>query len=507
MKKIFYPLVIATFLLLLGCNTNQGSGGHSHDVVGGLTGDDEHAHEAGALSYTLFSDNYELFVEFPALVVGQTSAFAAHFTRLSDYKPVSQGKLTVSIVKNGKGLRHSVEAPASPGIFRPALQAKESGNYLMLFELESERGTIRFEISEVQVFANADEAAHATGQETSGDEITYLKEQAWKTEFATQEIHPQAFYAVIHTSGKVKIQPQSEITLNAQAAGTIHLLTVLGESVKKGDLLAFITATGVENNMTLKMNESKIAFEKSQADYIRSKPLADKQVVSQKDFLDIQARYQQDSLRYKQLANFVSQKGFKIMAPFDGFVSSLEVSNGQFIEPGTSVLQVSNKNRILIETFVNQSDFQRVDDIFDANFKFTDDVNTISLKEINGKVTAKNAFVNEGQTRIPVTFSGVNNGSLMPGMFLEAYLKTGKKENAMVVPLSAVIEEQGQYYVFVQTGGESFVKRQLALANNDGMRTEIKSGLEPGERIVSQGAYQIKLAAMAGDLPIHGHTH
>lgn len=61
--------------------------------------------------------------------------------------------------------------------------------------------------------------------------------------------------------------------------------------------------------------------------------------------------------------------------------------------------------------------------------------------------------------------------------------------------------------MFVQTGGESFEKRQVELANNDGVLTEIISGLSIGERIVTKGAFQIKLAAMSGDLPIHGHTH
>ena len=95
----------------------------------------------------------------------------------------------------------------------------------------------------------------------------------------------------------------------------------------------------------------------------------------------------------------------------------------------------------------------------------------------------------------------------MPGMFLEAFLFTDKKEDVLAIPLSSVMEEQGNYYVFVQTGGESFLKRQIVLANNDGLQTEISSGLAEGERLVTKGAYQIKLAAMAGELPVHGHTH
>ncbi len=505
MNNFKYFIFAAIIVFAAGCNSKQSSQGQAHDVVGGEeTSDHGHEHEPGALSYTLFSDDYELFVEFPALIVGQSSAFAAHFTRLGTYKPVSEGKLTVSI---GKELRNSVDAPSSPGIFRPVLEPNEAGIYQLQFELENKNGNATFRVEDVRVYSNVEEAAHDAVEEPAGNEITYLKEQAWKTEFQTMEVTPQPFYSVIHTSGKVASQPQSEITLNAQVAGTVQLLAVRGETVNRGDLLALISGSGVDNNMTLRLNESKIAFEKSKADYLRSMPLVKNSIISKKDFLDVEAQYQQDSLRYRQLAKLVSQNGLKITAPVSGFISKLDVENGQFIEAGSPLLTVTNKNQVLIESFVNQSDFNRVDGIFDANFQLPGDNKVVSLNEVDGKVKAKNAFVNESQPRIPVTFSATNNGMLMPGMFLEAFLFTGQKQAAIVVPLSSIIEEQGQYYVFVQSGGESFVKREVRLADNDGKNVEIQSGLEPGERIVTKGAYQIKLASMAGDLPIHGHTH
>lgn len=505
MKTIVYTSILLITTLLVACNSNKG--GHTHDTVGGHAEHDDHAHEAGALSYTLFSNDYELFVEFPALTVGQTSAFAAHFTQMSTYKPVSEGKLTVSITQGNKGIRHSVDAPSSPGIFRPALQPKEAGTYKMLFELLSPAGNVIFEIPGIQVYDNADEAAHVTVEESNGEEISYLKEQAWKVEFATHELVHQPFYSVIHTSAKVSGQPQSSVTVNSQAEGQINLFAVVGQSVKKGDLLAVVNGSGIENNMNTKLEESKIAFEKSKADFVRTKPLAEKQVVSQKDFLQTETQYKQDSLRYFQLANQITQNGLKVTSPINGFISSITVSNGQFVDKGSVIMHIGSNSQLLIEAFVNQSDFQKVSGVFDANFSFADNQEPITLKEISGKVTSNNAFVNENTTRIPVTFSALNNGKLMPGMYLEAFLKTGKKENALIVPLTSIIEEQGQYYVFVQTGGESFVKRQVELANNDGVCTEITSGLAVGERIVTKGAYQIKLAAMAGDLPLHGHTH
>lgn len=507
MKKVTFSLFISMSILFIACNNNKSMGGHSHDTIGGHAEHDDHEHDAGAISYTLFSNDYELFVEFPALTVGQTSTFAAHFTQLNTYKPVAEGKLTVSIIQGTKGLRHTVDAPSTPGIFRPALQPKEPGVYIMLFELESTSGNASFEIPDIQVFADAEEATNAAVEPASGDEISYLKEQAWKTEFATQDVTMQSFYSVIRTSAKVKGQAQSAIAVSAQTEGQANLFAVTGQQVRKGELLAVIASSGIENSLNARLNESKIAFEKSKADYTRTQPLVENRMVSQKEFLQIESQYKQDSLRYFQLANQVSPDGLKVTSPIEGFISSIMVSNGQFVEKGSVIMHVGSKSELLIEAYVNQSDFLKVSGVFDANFSFAGNPETITLKEINGKMISATAFVSETTTRIPVTFSVQNNGKLMPGMFLEAFLKTGLKEQALVVPLSSIIEEQGQYFVFVQTGGESYVEREVVLASNDGILTEITSGLSPGERIVTKGAYQIKLAAMSGALPLHGHTH
>ncbi|PLX23453.1 MAG: hypothetical protein C0599_04490 [Salinivirgaceae bacterium] len=510
MQILKYIPIIILIGLLQSCNNPQKSHGHSHDVIGGAAAHDDHddhGSEATAISYTLFADGYELFVEFESLVKGQTSSFAAHFTRLDTYKPVLEGQITVSLIKGNKGIRHTVEKPASPGIFRPALQPKESGTYKLLFELKSQHGDVTFAIDPIEVFSTAEDAAIAAKDDEHIDGVSFLKEQAWKTEFATREIKPEPFYSIIHTSARVKNQPQSTTLMHAKTEGSVNMLIVLGQSVKKGDLVAVISSSGVENNLSFKLNKSSIAFEKSRSDYNRAKQLIAENLVSKKEYLNIESRYKQDSLLYFQLANAVSQNGLKLIAPANGIVTKITSENGQFVKNGDPILTINSKNNLLIEAYVNQSDFEKVEGIFDANFSKTESGETITLSELKGKIVAKNGFVSESNTRIPVSFYVQNNGMLMPGMYLEAFLKTGQKNNAIVIPLSSVIEEQGQHFVYVQAGGESFEKRRVQIANNDGIRTEISSGLSVGDRIVTEGAYQIKLAAMAGDLPLHGHTH
>ena len=108
---------------------------------------------------------------------------------------------------------------------------------------------------------------------------------------------------------------------------------------------------------------------------------------------------------------------------------------------------------------------------------------------------------------IPVTFEISNTGDLIPGSVIELYLKSLPIPDAIVIPVSALIEEQSHFFVYVQTEGESFEKREVKLGASDGISVQLLSGVVEGERVVTKGAYRIKLSVASGTLPAHGHEH
>ena len=67
--------------------------------------------------------------------------------------------------------------------------------------------------------------------------------------------------------------------------------------------------------------------------------------------------------------------------------------------------------------------------------------------------------------------------------------------------------ETGRAYVFVQTGGESFARRYVDVAARDGDVVGVRSGVKPGDRVVTKGAYDVQLASAASGLPAEGHVH
>jgi multidrug efflux pump subunit AcrA (membrane-fusion protein) len=101
-----------------------------------------------------------------------------------------------------------------------------------------------------------------------------------------------------------------------------------------------------------------------------------------------------------------------------------------------------------------------------------------------------------------------NSAEIIPGSFMEVYLETESNTKALTVSNNTLIEEQGNFAVFVQLNPESFEKREVKIGKTDGLKTEILSGLKPTERVVTRGGILVKLAAVSNSLDPHaGHVH
>ena len=75
------------------------------------------------------------------------------------------------------------------------------------------------------------------------------------------------------------------------------------------------------------------------------------------------------------------------------------------------------------------------------------------------------------------------------------------------VPVSAVVDDGGMPVVFVQLEGEAFARRPVKLGVVEGDYVQVLEGVKTGERVVSRGAYLIRLSALSNQIPAHGHVH
>jgi RND family efflux transporter MFP subunit len=498
MKKVIV-ICLALSYLFSGCNSHE----HSHE---------EKANELEALAYTIYTDKTELFLEFKPLVVGKEARFAAHFTHLGEYfKAFTEGTIVLTLEVNGKKTTIKTDTLMVAGIFRLRMTPDQIGKGRLVFDIKTKNITDQIIINDVVVYADENSAIAANPpQEENANDISYLKEQAWKVEFANTPALKHAFSEVIKTTGQILSAQGDEIIVTAKSSGIIRFTgkNSVGALVTSGEGLFMITGGDItENNLDVKFKEAKTTFDKTKTDLDRAKELIKDNLITQKDYVQRQNDFEIAQTQYNSLAKNYSAGGQKVTASLNGFIKNIYVSEGQFVNAGEPLASISQNQRLILKAEVSQKYFSKLKSFTTANFKTPYDNKVYNTSELNGKLLSYGKSTSENSAFIPVSFEIDNKGEIIPGSYVELYLKSDPTADALVIPASSLIEEQGTFYVYVQVEGESFQKREVRLGTSDGIYVQVLSGVSEGERVVSKGAYQIKLATAAGSMPAHGHEH
>ena len=514
MKKSFLLLAGVCALLSLGCHS------HSHDTKDGHAHNPDGSHPVAEapglepLAYTLYTDKTELFVEFKPLVVGQESRFAAHFTALGDlFKAIGEGTITLTLAGNGSAQSISAEKPEVPGIFRLRMSPERAGIYSLVFDIKTPAYTDKITIENVEVFPDAKTAIEKQAPEEGGSsDISYLKEQAWKVEFANAPARVQPFSEVVKTSGQILSAPGDEAILTAQISGIVSFSgknMVVGSSVASGAKLFSVKSNEVvQSNLGAAVRQAENDVATAQKQFDRAAELVKDKIISEKDFLETKLRLEntQTALNNMSVSRNFNQNRQNVAAPMGGFLKNVLVENGTFVQAGQPLATISKNKKLLLRADVSQRYFPKLASFTAANFKTADGGQVFSTRELNGRVVSTGKSAGAGSPFLPIHFEIDNAGSFIPGSVVEVFLQSGTKP-ALVIPTSALLEEQGIFYAYVQTEGESFQKRELKIGASDGMNVQVLSGIVEGERVVTKGAYQIKLSTASGTMPAHGHEH
>ena len=500
MKYIF---IICISLFLFSCGNNKEED-HAHDAEGNHL-----SLVVPAISKTVWTDQTELFVEFPALVEGKTSKFAAHFTVLDKHQPVREGSVTVSLIKGESGIRHTAEAPSSPGIFSPALQPKEPGTYDLVFDLKTPEYSDRIVINDVQVYASVAEASENINEGEDGD-ISFLKEQAWKIDFKTEPVTNGEVYDIVHTSGVWQSAPGTYKILAAGANGMVNFVSenlTEGTEVKKGQLLMNLSSVGLSsNNIQAEIAQAKARYDQAKAEYERKKELYEEKIVPKAEFEKVESDFRVAEANYRALASNYGAGGKQIRAPFDGFIKSINTSNGDYVEQGANLVTIGTDQSRLLQTQLSSSHNPSKEYIANVWYK-NENGDWQEVEGSGGSVISVGKEVENQRPMIPV-YIQVNDVVEMPdGSFTEVQIALGEAETGIIVPEAALLEDYGSYSVIVQTGGEIFERRPIKIGKRNGKSVQVLSGLESGEVVVTMGTYQVKMASMSGQTPGHGHEH
>ncbi len=339
------------------------------------------------------------------------------------------------------------------------------------------------------------------------DEIPFSKQQAEAVGLKVEEVTPTTFSSVIKTSGQILSAQGDEATIVATSNGIVSFTNPSisdGAAVRAGEAILTVSSKNLlEGDPAVK---AKITYETAQKEYQRAEELIKEQIISAKEFEQIRLRYETAKTAYEAQAANITTSGVRVTSPINGYIKNRLVNQGEYVSVGQPIATVSQNRRLQLRAEVSENYFKVLKSIGSANFQTSYDNEVYKLSDLNGRLLSFGKASGGQSFYIPVTFEFDNIGDIVPGSFVSVYLLSTPQNNVISVPVSAVTEEQGLTFVYLQLDEEGYKKQEVNLGQSNGDRVQVLSGLKPGDKVVTKGVYQVKLAAVSSVMP-EGHSH
>lgn len=267
----------------------------------------------------------------------------------------------------------------------------------------------------------------------------------------------------IKVNGHLDVPPQQLVSISVPLGGFLKSTSLLqGSAVRKGQVIAVI-----ENLEFIQIQqdylEAKNHFDLSSADYERQQQLAKENINSQKTlqqskatFLTWQAKYNalREKLRMLSLSPRSIEDGnisgaINLYSPINGFVTEVNANVGKFVNPTDVIVELVDTSNLHAELIIFEKDVPKIKSGQVVRFMLANET-----EERIGKVTLVGREIGENRTvQIHCSIDRADK-DLLPGMYLSAVVETGS-QRVISVPSDAVVDHQGNKYVFVESEGHA----------------------------------------------------
>ena len=255
----------------------------------------------------------------------------------------------------------------------------------------------------------------------------------------------------------------------------------------------------------MKFAEAESNYQLAKADYERKKNLFIDKIVSEREYQAAEALYLQAQARFESMKRSFGSGKVTLKPSIGGYVAALLVSNGDYVQPGTPLATIQRDGGVNLVAELPVRYAPMLQNIAAVNVETAQGV--YSADAIGASYTVGSA-ANECNM-LPVTVSASEVPGVVTGSVVTLYLSfTSTVGHCVAVPRTALVEEMGNMFVFVQNNPISFEKRSVKVGETDGRYVQIIEGVAPGERVVSRGGMILKLSQGAAALDPHaGHVH
>lgn len=390
------------------------------------------------------------------------------------------------------------------------------------------------------------EAAETHAPAATAGKVTFLMEQQWLIRMKLALAEEQTIARQITATGRVVPAANSQALVAPPVGGilTNRNLPRVGQSVAQGQTIAVIqqVATSAEQaqvraaSASLDLEKARLEADRRTAsgeveaarvrldlatkEAARAQRLYERKAFSERqlqaaeaDLKAAKAAYDAAVKRLEALGNAASASrsrasvsanaSYTVRAPLSGYVTKVNKSIGEQVAPGEAIVEISNLNTVWVEAPIFEKDLNRLTGNISATFTTP----AYPDHEFKGTVLDIGAIIDESTRATKVIFQLPNDGrALRLGMQANVRLDAGEQVTAMIIPKEAVLEHEGKKIVYVLLSGEEFERREVIVGDELGGKIAVLSGLNKGERVVTQGAYQLKLQELQ-PAEAGAHTH
>ncbi|HEU5287363.1 MAG TPA: efflux RND transporter periplasmic adaptor subunit [Candidatus Limnocylindria bacterium] len=479
--------------------------------------------KAEALSVTRWTAKTELFAEYAPLVVGETSRFAIHLTRLDTFKPLPDGHVEVRLEGGASTEVFRVDAPSRPGIFGVDVKPAHAGARQLVIVVRASGVSDEHRVGDVTVHGNA--AAAQAARETGGDAggVSFLKEQQWALDFATAVVQEQPVRESLRVPARIEARPGGAADVAAPIDGRLArvLDLPLGATVSRGQELARLQPPPSSPADLPQLQRARADAQTSLSLATRDRERAERLVAAgaapQKRLEDARAAEQQAraglTAADASLAQFHAARGagtpgaaglFVVRAPVTGVIASRDATTGANVTAGTTLFRVVDASQVHVVGRVTEADASRVRLVTGGEIEVTGQ----ATRTPAGRLVGVGRVLDPESRTLAITFAFDNRVAKLPvGQAVFLHLLMDAAAARPTVPAGAVVDDAGRPIVFVQREGETFERRPVTLGPRAAGIVQILEGLSPGERVVTKGASLVRLASLSTSVPAHGHVH
>ena len=199
-----------------------------------------------------------------------------------------------------------------------------------------------------------------------------------------------------------------------------------------------------------------------------------------------------------------------LRAPIAGTIVSVHHIQGEHLDAHQELFRIVNTEHVWVEASISEFDLGELLENPGATMELPSypDRSFDILGAAGGRLVNIGTVIEPETRTVSIVFELPNpDGLFRVGMFADVYLQTRVATETVAIPENAVLMDNGRPICFVLIGGETFQRRELELGVRDRGFVEVKRGVENEERVVTKGAYLIKLAALSPESFSHGHAH